>query len=247
MIQTRANDEDEKRLIDDVRDYGWHLIGVSDDPEGPAFVYSVGLFHTLQHPEIIIFGLSSTSVMGQIINSIGELVRQGRRFADRIESSEVLEGYTCTFREVPLDAYPDYLGFARWYYRPEQFPVLQCVWPDKAGIYPWQAECHPWVIRHQPILAETRGWRFREATNLAVYTTRFVIDEDRPILRVVHDHDGDWQFLCGTSNRSADGRLVSLKSIVELSPGIDELADLPVGWCAERESPGLPWSRSLLS
>lgn len=244
MVQTRATDEDEQQLLDDVAEHGWHLIAVAADESGPAFVYSVGFFHTLGHPEVILFGLDSIQAMGQIVNSIGDLIREGHRFEDGTETDRLLEGYACRFRQVPNDVYPDYLGYAMWFYRPDAFPAVQCFWPDRAGLFPWEPGCAASTRERQPILAHRRGWRFIEPPNQAVFTTRPVLDEALPILRVVHDGAGDWQFLCGTTTDVEDGRLASLQSIVELSPGIDDLADLPAGWCAERDAAGSAWVRS---
>ncbi len=36
---------------------------------------------------------------------------------------------------------------------------------------------------------------------------------------------------------------VCLSQIVEIEPSVVELADLPAGWWAIRESPGSPWIR----
>lgn len=61
---------------------------------------------------------------------------------------------------------------------------------------------------------------------------------------VTHDADDHgWQFI-GTSDASvADGRLVCLEEIVHLDPTVLEVADLPTGWEAVRESVGDAWRR----
>ena len=69
------------------------MVGIDDDPGGPAYVFSVGMFHTLGHPEICIFGLSSTKTMSQIINGIGDLIKSGQSFQDWHESEDVLDEY----------------------------------------------------------------------------------------------------------------------------------------------------------
>ena len=67
MVRTSWQDDDERRVIEDVQQYGWHIVGVDDDQEGPGFAYSIGLYHTLNQPEIIVFGLSSFKTMAQVI------------------------------------------------------------------------------------------------------------------------------------------------------------------------------------
>ena len=46
MVRTSWQDDDERRVIEDVQQYGWHIVGVEDDQEGPGFAYSIGLYHT---------------------------------------------------------------------------------------------------------------------------------------------------------------------------------------------------------
>src|SRR5262249_31703607 len=84
-------DEDDRKLLADVEGYGWHVIGVEEDEEGPGFAYSIGLYHTFHHPEVIVFGLS-VRVLHRIVNAVGEGVRSGKKFGYLDESGDVLDG-----------------------------------------------------------------------------------------------------------------------------------------------------------
>jgi hypothetical protein len=243
MVRTKGDEASEQRVIDDVKRYGWHVVGVEDDDEGPGFAYSIGIQQTLDHPEIIVFGLKNAKTMMQVINVIGDEVRKGERFEDWHESDEVLDGYSCMFRTVPKDAYREYLGYAMWFYRPKTFDVLQCIWPDKQHRYPWHPDCPQEIRQRQPILAHKRDWPFHEGKNRAVFTTNRVLDGSHPILVVYHGSDGDWQFLCGTTNRPSDGKIVSLGAIVDRHASLAKLADLPEGWRAVRDSARGRWRR----
>jgi hypothetical protein len=243
MVQTTWQDENERHVIEDVQQYGWHIAAIEDDPEGPAFAYSIGIYHTLKLPEIIIFGLSSTDTMANIINTIGAEMQKGTKFEDWMESNQILNGYNCMFRQVDESFYPEYLGYAMWFHRPDDFPVLQCVWPDRQGYYPWQPQFPAELYACQPVLARQHPWRFHEGKNRAVFTTKNVLDGTHPILLVSHDEEGEWQFLCGTTNSVADGRLVCLGNVIQQHPAVVELADLPIGWQADRDGPGMPWRR----
>lgn len=87
-------------------------------------------------------------------------------------------------------------------------------------------------------------WPFDEPRNVATFTTTKVLHEGYPILLVTHDEDdGSWQFLCGTTNDPKDGRIVGLDCVYERDRSIRELADLPYGWRAWRESPESVWQR----
>jgi hypothetical protein len=181
--------------------------------------------------------------MHRIINVIGEEVRSGGRFEHLDESGDVLEGYNVAFRTVERSYYRDYLGYARWFYNGDDFPTLQCVWPDSQHRYPWHPTSSESLAQRQPLLSADRSWPFHEGGNRAVFTTKPVLRDGHPILLVSHNPDGDWQFLCGTTNRPEDGQVVSLKSILELDPTIAEVADLREGWTACRRKKGTAWRR----
>src|SRR5260370_39470510 len=79
-LKRKPQDESEAKLLADVKDPGWHVIGVTGDDEGPGFAYTVGLHHSYRHPEIIVFGLD-VPILWRIVNAIGEKVKQGERTA----------------------------------------------------------------------------------------------------------------------------------------------------------------------
>ena len=243
MVRTKPDDDYDRKLLADIEQHGWHLVGIPDEPNGPAYVFSVGIYHTLGHPEICIFGLSDTNTMGQIVNLIGDEVKAGKQFEDWHESDDILDGYSCIFRNVDKSLYRENFGYGLWYYEGPDFPMLQCVWPDKSQRFPWESDFDAQMIESQPVLAKKRAWLFDEAKNRGVFTTHRVLEEGYPILMITHDHDGDWQFLCGTTNATEDARVVSLANIAESHPSILEIADLPMGWRAERDDPNSPWRR----
>jgi hypothetical protein len=90
----------------------------------------------------------------------------------------------------------------------------------------------------------SRDWPFDDAPNVSSYTTVNVLERGAPILLVTYDaDDGAWQFLCGKTNDPADGRVIGLDCALGLDPTIAQVADLPSGWRAWRDTPGGPWSR----
>ena len=84
-----------------------------------------------------------------------------------------------------------------------------------------------------------------EPRNLGVFVCSHVLKRERPILLVSHD-DGDWQCLCGGSDHGDDAHLVGVGHLIDDDPSLNECADLPGNWCAERDSPGATWRRSKL-
>jgi hypothetical protein len=235
-------DAHDRKLLADVEQHGWHVIGVQADKEGPGFAYSIGLFHTFRHHEIIIFGLA-VSVMHRIINVIGEEIRKESRFEHLDETGDVLEDYNVCFRTVERKHYREYLGFARWFYQGDDFPVLQCIWPDSQHRYPWHPDFNQNLASRQPLLSEEQSWPFQEGKNRAVFTTKPVIQQGHPILLVSHDAEGDWQFLCGSTNRPEDGAVVALGEMLKRDPSLGKVADLPEGWRAFRKNLKSQWKR----
>ena len=145
-------DDSDRKLLADIERVGWHIVGVDADDEGPGYAFSVGLFHTLEHPEIIIFGLSNETA-AELINVIGVHVQGGARFHAGDQSNDVADGFSVAFTEVPTDAYREYIGYALWFYESFDFPVLQCVWPDKSGLFAWQDGYDNRFDQLQPVLA----------------------------------------------------------------------------------------------
>jgi hypothetical protein len=97
----------------------------------------------------------------------------------------------------------------------------------------------------EPAGGAEADWPFADSPNVAVITVRQILEGGRPILHVAHDEDdGGWQFLTGDTPREEDARVVALRSIRRRDPGIDALADLPLGWIAWRAAPGQPWQRA---
>jgi hypothetical protein len=88
---------------------------------------------------------------------------------------------------------------------------------------------------------------FANPENIKAYTTTRVINEGAAILVVSHDEeDGAWQFLDGGELDYMVAIVVTLREIIDRDPSVAELADLPVGWIAERADLNSPWHRSLL-
>jgi len=230
-----------KKLVRDVDEFGWHVVLVREDDEGPGFAYTVGVYKNLKQPEIIMIGLK-LDVLHPVLNGIVEDMKKGKRFKTGKRYSDVIEGFDCVFRTVHGSHYDDYLGQAIRFYGGSTFPVVQCIWPDKKARFPWDKDATPHLGRQQPLLDSP--WPFKEPRNLAVFTTRQVLDEGLPVLVVAHDEeDGAWQFLCGTSElKGRDARIVCLEEMFKHDPTLGDLADLPLGWRASRDGNG-PWKR----
>ena len=153
MPRTQASDLGEQKLLDDVRKFGWHCLNVFGDGKHEPFSYTIGLFQTYGHPELLIYGLPGETAHG-ILNIAAEAAARGQPLNMSEPTDELLEGYPCVFVPVPLVEYPEHVGFARWYYEGDHFPVQQIVWPSKAGHCPWHAEATDSFRANQPVLGQ---------------------------------------------------------------------------------------------
>jgi hypothetical protein len=86
---------------------------------------------------------------------------------------------------------------------------------------------------------------FEDSLNTAVFTTKFVVKDEKVITHVTHDDDGSWQF---HSNDNWDddkyldiAMIVRLDEIIEMDTTLLEISDLPYGYTANRKSKNDKW------
>ena len=135
--------EADKELLENVERYGWSFMYVApraDDPvKEPVWGYTIGVYRTWSHPELVVFGPPHEHAHGILANVVDRIAR-GERLEVGREYRGILEDYGCRFLTVDPKWYGAFLGFAQWFYEsPRDFPVIQLVLPDKEGRYPWEA------------------------------------------------------------------------------------------------------------
>lgn len=131
-------------VCENVEDFGWHVVLVPDDEQGPGFAYSIG-----QEPEVIVFGLEP-GAMHAILNAAGEAAE----LPPDVPLDGYLEGAPVVFKRVPKARYKEHFGYALWYREGDGFDALQCVWPDEAGKFPWEPGFRKDLLPLQPLLFE---------------------------------------------------------------------------------------------
>ena len=155
MPRTEPSDSGDKKLLDNIAKYGWHCVHVSAEDDLPPFSYTVGLFHTLKHPELLIYGISAESAHA-ILNIAVSAAQAGKALDLRKPTDDLLNGYPCVFVEVPHAQYREHVGYGIWYYEGESFPVQQIVWPSRNGHFPWHNEASDSFRKSQPVLGKTQ-------------------------------------------------------------------------------------------
>jgi Domain of unknown function (DUF4262) len=128
----------DRKLLREIEKDGWTLMYITGNPASADFGFTIGLFASYQHPEIVAVGLNPDSTRW-LLNRIAEQVRAGRHFDDVHEFQDVLQNqYGCRFRRLSPKLRHDYLGTAIWFYQGDDFPALQAFIPDVNGKYPWE-------------------------------------------------------------------------------------------------------------
>jgi hypothetical protein len=238
--QTENDEQSRKQILENIKQYGCHLVLIESTDYLPAFVYTIGLYKEFKHPEIICFGLK-TEVMAGILNHACDLIKKGEFLLTNFLYSGFIEGYKIQFLQVAKDYYKDYLGYGGWFYDMSfDFPALQLVWPDKENKFPWQPEFNTdWKFK-QPLLDRNADFKFYEERNLGVFTTYHVL-EGKPIIWAYHNEDGDWQFHSEESPNIEDAKIVCLEEITKIDPSINDIYHLECGYRASRKNKNDDW------
>ncbi len=142
------------KVLTDIQVDGWHGVGVfpQEHEEGPNWAFSIGLFHSFGHPEVILIGLPLPSCTS-VLKVIGTEIKAGMRYQAGPNYPDILqEPYLCAFKDVHPNHYRNYVGYAQWFYEDDPFPLVQCFWPDKEGRFPWDERCDAYLANSQPLL-----------------------------------------------------------------------------------------------
>ena len=79
-------------------------------------------------------------------------------------------------------------------------------------------------------------------SNIYIFTTKNVLKKGYPITRVIHEQDGDWQFLGDECHlHEDDAMLVSLNEIVDYDQTLSDVLNMPEGKQALRDGVGGVW------
>ncbi len=144
----------ERKILKNVQKYSWHANGIPGEGTSPNWAYSVGLFAKYGQPELIIFG-REIALMHQMIACYADLLQAGKEFSDGAKIDGIIPDKTCVLREVHVPWREPLLRSASWYYHYEEYPVLQCYWPDRHGYFPWEDHCSKRSRKAQPLLFES--------------------------------------------------------------------------------------------
>lgn len=149
-----AETQQDSLILEQIKKVGWYNLHIGQEDNQAAFSFSIGHFQQHNHPELILVGLPA-EVANQLLNiAVVKIVGAKERLEPYKKYDDFTEGLAVAFIPVELDFYRDYLGYANWYYGdlPKPYPVLQMVWPDREGYFPWEAEFDTSFKQAQPLL-----------------------------------------------------------------------------------------------
>jgi hypothetical protein len=146
-----AADLGEQKILADINEYGWSSMNVVEDDGHPPWTFTIGLYETCTHPELIIVGRSRATAH-EMLTAVATEIEHGRPPDLPDPDAYLLLGMTCRFVEVHTRYHEDNVGFARWYYRGKHFPLYQIVWPSNYGHYPWSPKASKSFKQWQPVL-----------------------------------------------------------------------------------------------
>jgi hypothetical protein len=153
--QRIGKDEPERIVLANINEFGWHAVNVIEDNGCPPWSFTIGLFETWAHPELIVIG-RSRATSHAMLNTLATQIEDGDppNLADA--EPYPLLGIPCHFLEVNPRYYSDYVGFALWYYRKRRFPLYQIVWPGNDGLFPWHPSAPRTFKEWQSVLGESK-------------------------------------------------------------------------------------------
>lgn len=147
--------EDELEIFRrDIEAGGYSVAAIVADETGCDWAYSIGLHHTMGHPELFLVGLGAP-LAGAIIEMVADEVVAGRRIDPG--TSLVLEG-GLELRAHAVDAL--WCGLGDWFNLGrevvsawgERWPAsIQLTWSDVDGTFPERPGDPNWTLR-QPLL-----------------------------------------------------------------------------------------------
>jgi hypothetical protein len=230
---------------------GWGVVSVPPEGRRPAYAFTVGLWHSFAHAEASVFGRDEDDMVDWL-DTVAAAVQAGRVVHPDRQGDDIL-GSAEVFPRPALASWHRHLfATALSFYRGQPVPMLQLVWPDEAGVLPWEDGCaadcvgaQPWLWDRVTAAPAPPGWPFPVSPDVLVLTTKSIAFGGAPVAGVVHDEEGEWQFLDDPSVEMEDLTIVHLAHVVARRPEVAAIADLPEGFEAWLDGDG-GWQRDAL-
>ena len=144
--------DEQRRILTDIQADGLHVATTAESEDAPGYSLSLGLTHSFDHPEVIVFGLAP-EVATDLINVVADEASGGRKFLPGSEVNDLLQSYPVRFTAVDGEHREQFFGTATWLYAERELAVVQLVYPDQQGRWPWDASSRDGFRANQPLLS----------------------------------------------------------------------------------------------
>ena len=140
------------KLLENIAQFGCQVMHIGAEDDLPPFAYSVGIQYSTSAPECVVIGLKQP-MAHFVVNEYNRRIRNGERLELGQQYAGFLGNFDIQISAVDRSHYDEYFGQAQRFYLGDNFSVLQIIYPNTAGIWPWDAETNAWFRQWQPILA----------------------------------------------------------------------------------------------
>ncbi|MEK8028840.1 DUF4262 domain-containing protein [Pseudaquabacterium rugosum] len=144
-------DEADQKILDDIERFGCSVMHIAAEDDLPPFAFSMGISKTSSAPEVVVVGLKQP-LAHFVVNEYNRRVRAGEAFVAGQTSAGFIDGFDVLFDRVHASNYEEYFGYNLWLYEGPNFEVLQIVFPNTSGVWPWDEIADPWFRARQPLL-----------------------------------------------------------------------------------------------
>lgn len=144
-------DDANRTTLEHIEKFGCTVLHIAAEDDLPPFSYSVGITKTSSAPEVVVIGLKQ-KIAHSIVNDYNRRVRAGERLVDGQRYGGFIEGFDVEARLVEKAFYEAYFGQNLRFYKGQNFEVIQLIYPNTSGVWPWQVEADEWFKSWQPIL-----------------------------------------------------------------------------------------------
>jgi hypothetical protein len=141
---------EQQQLLADIAENGVHVVHVPQTDEQPEYSYTVGLWESFGQPEVLVFGLEE-EVAEDLLNVVADEASEDAKFLPDSKHDGLLVGYPARFFVVAQPQYAALVPQIGWAYAGEVVPVVQLVWPDKQGRWPWEDGVREGFAKSQPV------------------------------------------------------------------------------------------------
>lgn len=149
-------DDADRKIFQDIEHFGCSVMHIAAEDDLPPFAFSLGISRTSGAPEVIVIGLVP-ELAHDVVNEYNRRVKEGHLLVAGQRYGGFIGGFDVVAEKVDPSNYDEYLGYNLWLYQGPNFEVLQLVYPNTSGVWPWDEAAGDWFRACQPLLARPAG------------------------------------------------------------------------------------------